>query len=142
MASERHGKHNKTTISFRVTPYEQQVIDERVKASGMKKQDYIVRSCIYNHVCVVGKKENIEILRSEMQEMNLVLEDVARDLKSEKSVITEEGLDSMTERYLAFLDAALWMMKGSSYLWEEKEDRLEPKGVQLDIPLHSRNTRT
>lgn len=53
MASDRHGKHNKPTIAFRVTPYEQQVINERVKASGMKKQDYIVRSCIYNHVCVV-----------------------------------------------------------------------------------------
>lgn len=93
----------------------------------MKKQDYIVRSCIYNHVCVVGKKENIKILRSEMREMNLVLEDVARDLKSEKPVISEEGLDSMTERYLAFLDAALWMMKGSSYLWEEKKDEREGK---------------
>ena len=39
MASDRHGKHNKPTIAFRVTPYEQQVINERVKASGMKKQD-------------------------------------------------------------------------------------------------------
>lgn len=38
MASDRHGKHNKPTIAFRVTPYEQQVINERVKASGMKKQ--------------------------------------------------------------------------------------------------------
>ena len=38
MASDRHGKHNKPTIAFRVTPYEQQVINERVKASGMKKR--------------------------------------------------------------------------------------------------------
>lgn len=68
----------------------------------MKKQDYIVRSCIYNHVCVVGKKETIEIIRSEMKEMSLVLEDVAKDLKSEKPVISEPVLDSMTERYLAF----------------------------------------
>ena len=71
MASDRHGKHNKTTIAFRVNSYEKATIEERVKASGMKKQDYIVRSCIYNHVCVVGKRENIEILRSEMKEMNL-----------------------------------------------------------------------
>lgn len=76
---------------------------------------------------MVGKRENIEILRSDMREMNLVLEEVARDLKSEKPVISEEGLDSMTERYLAFLDAALWMMKGSRYLWEEKENGRESK---------------
>ena len=114
MAGDRHGKHNTTTISFRVNSYEKATIEERVKVSGMKKQDYIVRSCIYNHVCVVGKKETIEIIRSEMREMSLVLEDVAKDLKSEKPVISEPALDSMTERYLAFLEAALWMLKGSN----------------------------
>ena len=88
MAGDRHGKHNTTTISFRVNSYEKATIEERVKVSGMKKQDYIVRSCIYNHVCVVGKKETIEIIRSEMREMSLVLEDVAKDLKSEKPVIS------------------------------------------------------
>ena len=122
MAGDRHGKHNTTTISFRVNSYEKATIEERVKVSGMKKQDYIVRSCIYNQVCVVGKKETIEIIRSEMKEMSLVLEDVAKDLKSEKPVISEPVLDSMTERYLAFLEAALWMLKGSSYLWEDKKD--------------------
>ena len=47
-----------------------------------------------------------------MREMSLVLEDVAKDLKSEKPVISEPVLDNMTERYLAFLEAALWMLKG------------------------------
>ena len=87
MAGGRHGKHNSTTVSFRVNSYE---------------------------------KATIEIIRSEMREMSLVLEDVAKDLKSEKPVISEAALDSMTERYLAFLEAALWMLKGSSYLWEDK----------------------
>ena len=129
MAGDRHGKHNTTTISFRVNSYEKATIEERVKVSGMKKQDYIVRSCIYNQVCVVGKKETIEIIRSEMKEMSLVLEDVAKDLKSEKPVISEPVLDSMTERYLAFLEAALWMLKGSSYLWEDKKDGRESNEI-------------
>lgn len=60
-----------------------------------------------------------------MREMSLVLEDVAKDLKSEKPVISEAALDSMTERYLAFLEVALWMLKGSSYLWEDKKDGRE-----------------
>lgn len=127
MAGERSGKHNTTTIAFRVNSYEKASIEERIKASGMRKQDYIVRSCIYNRVCVVGKKENIEVLRSELQEMQTVLEEVAKDLKAEKSAISKEGIESMIERYLAFLDAALWMMKGSSYLWEEKKDEREGK---------------
>lgn len=127
MAGERSGKHNTTMIAFRVNSYEKASIEERIKASGMRKQDYIVRSCIYNRVCVVGKKENIEVLRSELQEMQTVLEEVAKDLKAEKSAISKEGIESMIEWYLAFLDAALWMMKGSSYLWEEKKDEREGK---------------
>ncbi|MBS6195144.1 MAG: hypothetical protein KH828_06155 [Clostridiales bacterium] len=127
MASERHGKHNKPTISFRVTPYEQQVIEERVRQSGMKKQDYIVRSCIYNHVCVVGKRENIEIIRSEAKEMYTVLEEVSKELKKDVPALSEEGLDSMTERYLAFLDSMLWMLNGAKYLWEDKEDEEKNK---------------
>lgn len=46
MTSDKHGKHNTTTISFRVNSYEKATIEERVKVSGMKKQDYIVRSCM------------------------------------------------------------------------------------------------
>lgn len=41
MAGDRHGKHNTTTISFRVNSYEKATIEERVKVSGMKKQDYM-----------------------------------------------------------------------------------------------------
>ena len=125
MAGDRHGKHNTTTISFRVNSYEKATIEERVKVSGMKKQE-LYRPIMHLQSCMCcWKEETIEIIRSEMKEMSLVLEDVAKDLKSEKPVISEPVLDSMTERYLAFLEAALWMLKGSSYLWEDKKDGRE-----------------
>ena len=38
MAGDRHGKHNTTTISFRVNSYEKATIEERVKVSGMKSR--------------------------------------------------------------------------------------------------------
>lgn len=37
MAGDRHGKHNSTTVAFRVNSYEKATIEERVKVSGMKK---------------------------------------------------------------------------------------------------------
>ena len=36
-------------------------------------------------------------------------------------------MESMTERFLAFLDAMLWMLKGSKYLWEEKDNERNSK---------------
>ena len=50
MTSDKHGKHNTTTISFRVNSYEKATIEERVKVSGMKKQDYIC--LLYTSRCV------------------------------------------------------------------------------------------
>lgn len=35
----------------------------------MKKKDYFVRSCIYNRVCVVGKKETVYQIVERLQEM-------------------------------------------------------------------------
>ena len=51
------GTHKYPTISFRISPREREEIEAKIFTSGMKKKDYFVRSCIYNRVCVVGKKE-------------------------------------------------------------------------------------
>ena len=52
-------QHKHPTISFRVSDSERKQIEARILASGMMKKDYFVRSCIYNRICVVGKKETI-----------------------------------------------------------------------------------
>lgn len=52
-------KHKNPTISFRITDAERKQIEARILASGTMKKDYFVRSCIYNRICVVGKKEAI-----------------------------------------------------------------------------------
>ena len=51
--------HKNPTISFRISNAERKQIEARILASGMMKKDYFVRSCIYNRICVVGKKETI-----------------------------------------------------------------------------------
>lgn len=50
------GVHKYPTISFRVSDREREMIEAKILASGMQKKDYFVRSCIYNRICVVGKK--------------------------------------------------------------------------------------
>ena len=44
------GVHKYPTISFRISPREKDEIEAKIKASGMQKKDYFVRSCIYNKV--------------------------------------------------------------------------------------------
>ena len=40
------GVHKNPTISFRISDYERREIEAKIKASGMMKKDYFIRSCI------------------------------------------------------------------------------------------------
>ena len=48
--------HRNPTINFHIANWEREEIEAKIIASGLSKRDYFVRSCIYNRVCVVGKK--------------------------------------------------------------------------------------
>ena len=66
-------QHKHPTISFRISDAERKQIEARILASGMMKKDYFVRSCIYNRICVVGKKETICVdLLSSRREVSLI----------------------------------------------------------------------
>ena len=49
---DAQGRHRKTTVSFRVSPEEAEVLDRMVAASGLTKQEYIT-SCLLNHEITV-----------------------------------------------------------------------------------------
>ena len=71
------GTHKYPTISFRISSREREEIEAKILASGMKKKDYFVRSCIYNRVCVVGKKETVYQIVEKLQEMQSHMEELA-----------------------------------------------------------------
>ena len=87
------GIHKYPTISFRISPRERDEIEARILASGMQKKDYFVRSCIYNRVCVVGKKEVIYRLVEELQLMQANIADVASQFEQQEVTLSEDGLN-------------------------------------------------
>ena len=113
------GVHKNPTISFRITDDERRQIEAKIIASGMRKKDYFVRSCIYNRVCVVGKKETVYRLVEELREMQTVIRDVAEQFQSEEVTLTKEGLQEMQTDFVNMLTAIFWMLDGARYLWED-----------------------
>lgn len=114
------GVHKNPTISFRISDYERREIEAKIKASGMLKKDYFVRSCIYNHVCVVGKKETVYALVEELQKMQQNLHQLHEQIMSENIQITSEEIQELQLDYEYMLKAILWMLEGARYLWEGK----------------------
>lgn len=115
------GTHKYPTISFRISPREREEIEAKIFASGMKKKDYFVRSCIYNRVCVVGKKETVYQIVERLQKMEKRLVELAEQVDSKEPGITSEEIRDLQEAYEDMLKAILWMLDGARYLWQGEE---------------------
>lgn len=112
------GTHKYPTISFRISPREREEIEAKIFASGMKKKDYFVRSCIYNRVCVVGKKETVYQIVEKLQKMQSRMEELAEQIKGEKPEVTTEEIRELQTTYEDMLKAILWVLDGAKYLWQ------------------------
>lgn len=122
------GTHKYPTISFRISPRERDEIEAKILVSGMKKKDYFVRSCIYNRVCVVGKKETVYQIVEKLQEMENSLLEIAEQLKDGKREITSEEIRELHTAYEDMLKAVLWMLDGARYLWQEIDEKSPDSG--------------
>lgn len=113
-------KHKNPTISFRVSEYERKTIEARILASGMMKKDYFVRSCIYNRICVVGKKETIYPLVEVLRKLYLQLYTMHTAFTNDTSTAfpTSEEISALQADYELALNAIIDMLDGAKYLWE------------------------
>lgn len=115
------GVHKYPTISFHISPREREEIEAKILASGMSKKDYFVRSCIYNRVCVVGRKELIYQLVEEVKIMQTNIREVTEQFEQAEVTLSAEGLQDMRNDCLDMLKAILWMLDGARYLWQGEE---------------------
>ena len=121
-------QHKNPTISFRISDAERKQIEARILASGMKKQDYFVRSCIYNRICVVGKKETIYPLVQTVNALYLQLLEMQKAFTSTDAdiVVTTtpdklpslEAIKELQIEYTNILTAIIDLLDGAKYLWE------------------------
>ena len=119
-------QHKHPTISFRISDAERKQIEARILASGMMKKDYFVRSCIYNHICVVGKKETIYPLVQTVNALYLQILDMQKAFtSSDRNIDTLPSSDDIKElhtEYTNMLTAIIDLLDGAKYLWEGDRD--------------------
>ena len=115
-------QHKNPTISFRVTDAERKQIEARILASGMMKKDYFVRSCIYNRICVVGKKETIYSLVQTVNALYLQLLEMQKVFtvtsNTSNTLPSSEDIRELQTEYTNMLTAIIDLLDGAKYLWE------------------------
>lgn len=116
-------QHKNPTISFRITDAERKQIEARILASGLMKKDYFVRSCIYNRICVVGKKENIYPLVQTVNAFYLQLLEMQKAFTSPDrtpdTLPSSEAIKELQIEYTNMLTAIIDLLDGAKYLWGE-----------------------
>ena len=93
---DTQGRHRKTTVSFRVSPEEAEVLDRMVAASGLTKQEYIT-SCLLKHeITVIPNSRTYKGLHDEMwrvyRELRRIRKagDLSQDLEDVLVVLAKE----------------------------------------------------
>lgn len=117
-------QHKHPTISFRISDAERKQIEARILASGMMKKDYFVRSCIYNRICVVGKKETIYPLVQTVNALYLQLLEMQKAFvgyyqnQNSDNLPTSNEIAELQTSYNNMLSAIIELLDGAKYLWE------------------------
>ena len=115
-------QHKHPTISFRISDAERKQIEASILASGMMKKDYFVRSCIYNRICVVGKKENIYPLVQTVNALYLQLLEMQKVFtSSDRNIDTlpsSDEINKLQTECTNMLTAIIDLLDGAKYLWE------------------------
>ena len=101
---EKKRKRN-IIINFRVSPEEKQMIEERVKLSGMAKGEYFIQSCMHQKISVLGNirtfdaiKESVSKLDRKLMELQSVEELDEVTLESLRMVLELlDGIYNKTE---------------------------------------------
>lgn len=63
---DQQGRHRNKIVAFRVSPEEADLINEKVKLSGLTKQDYILKRLEEKEIVVMGNPKVYKALKDEL----------------------------------------------------------------------------
>lgn len=128
------GIHKDPTIAFRPSAWARAIIEQKAALSGMYKKDFITRSCVYSNIVVVGKKENMQRIVNDLQEMQIVMKEIAGQIQSGDFSLSDEGYQELKKDYLALVITVVDIVDGAAYLFE-KEPLAERRNWKAELEL-------
>ena len=117
-------QHKHPTIIFKINDAERKQIEDRILASSMMKKDYFFRSCIYNRICVVGKKETIYPLVQTVNALYLQLLEMQKafieccEPTALNNLPTSDEIKELQTDYNNMLTTIIDLLDCAKYLWE------------------------
>ena len=76
---------------------------------------------MYSIIVVVGKKENIQRIVNVLQEMQMVMKEIAGHIESGNFTLAEENYEELKRDYLALVITIVDIVDGAAYLFDKKK---------------------
>lgn len=89
----------------------------------MYKKDFITRSCVYSNIVMVGKRENIQRIVDALQEMQIVMREIAGQIQSGSFSLHDESYQELKRDYLALAVTVVDIVNGAAYLFEKENPK-------------------
>ena len=89
-------------VNFRVTPEEKKLLDNRIEISGMQRQDYFIKSCLYQKIITYGNIRTFDVMRKKVVEINKHLNLISKSEELDLEILESlrmilEMLDGLVE---------------------------------------------
>ena len=89
-------------VNFRVTPEEKKLLDNRIELSGMQRQDYFIKSCLYQKIITYGNIRTFDVMRKKVVEINKHLNLISKSEELDLEILESlrmilEMLDGLVE---------------------------------------------
>ncbi len=66
---DRHGRWRSIDVNFRVSPEENELINQMVALSGLTKREYLVRRAMDQEIVVMGNPRVYKALKNQMEQL-------------------------------------------------------------------------
>ena len=89
-------------VNFRMTPEEKKLLDNRIEISGMQRQDYFIKSCLYQKIITYGNIRTFDVMRKKVVEINKHLNLISKSEELDLEILESlrmilEMLDGLVE---------------------------------------------
>ena len=102
--------------------FEKLNIHTEVRDTYYTSVHYVIRSCIYSNIVVVGTKQRVQYLVEELRETQIVMKEITEQILSGDFSMSGESYKELKEDYLAFVITMVDILNGAAYLFEKKPD--------------------
>lgn len=87
-------------MNFRVSPEEKEIIDNRIRLSGLARGDFFIQSCTRQKIVTTGNVKTFDAIRESMKQMDEHLQRIRSAEELDEAVLVElrtilEMLDSV-----------------------------------------------